>query len=39
MGDDDMLFCGVAIGYADKTHPVNQLKTSRLAEDAWLKIL
>ena len=34
-----MLFCGMAIGYGDKKHPVNQLKTTRLPADEWLKIL
>lgn len=39
MSDQDMLFCGMAIGYGDKNHPVNQLKTKRLQEDQWLKIV
>ena len=39
MGDDDMLFCGIAIGHADHDHPVNQLKTRRLPQSEWLKIL
>ena len=37
--DEWMLFCGMAIGYGDKSHPVNQLKTDRLAENEWLKTL
>lgn len=34
-----MLFCGMAIGYRDAEHPVNQLRTNRLATEEWLKIL
>jgi nitroreductase len=26
---DRMLFCGLALGYADESHPVNQLRTER----------
>jgi len=39
MDDDLMLFCGMAIGYRDETHPVNDLKTPRLPADDWLKVL
>ncbi len=39
MPDELMLFCGMAIGYKDKTHPVNKLKSKRLNSKAWLKIL
>ena len=34
-----MLFCGMAIGYKDASHPVNQLNTARLPADEWLKVL
>lgn len=37
--DNWMIFCGMAIGYADNTHPVNQLETKRLPTDQWLKVL
>ncbi|MDJ0613316.1 MAG: nitroreductase [Rhizobiaceae bacterium] len=37
--DEWMLFCGMAIGYRDETHPVNALRTKRLPTDDWLKIL
>ena len=30
MTDSDQLFCGVTIGYADRDHPVNRLKSKRL---------
>lgn len=39
MPDELMLFCGMAIGYKDDKHPVNQLKTRRLNSDEWLKVL
>lgn len=39
MSESEMLFCGISIGYADKTHPVNQLRTKRLAPGLWLKEL
>lgn len=34
-----MVFCGMAIGYADPDHPVNRLQTKRLPPAEWLKIL
>ncbi|MEL7428836.1 MAG: nitroreductase [Pseudomonadota bacterium] len=37
--DEWMLFCGMAIGYADENHPVNALRTSRLDTAHWLKVL
>jgi nitroreductase len=36
---DQMLFCGLAIGYEDRTHPVNDLRTTRAPLDEWLTIL
>lgn len=39
MPDDLMLFCGMAIGYRDKKHPVNQLKSKRRPAREWLKVL
>ncbi len=39
MPDEYMLFCGIAIGHADLNHPVNRLKTKRLAPEQWLKII
>ncbi len=39
MPDELMLFCGMAIGYKDKNHPVNNLKTKRLYSSEWLKVL
>jgi len=37
--DDWMLFCGMAIGYRDESHPVNQLRTKRLPTSQWLQVL
>jgi len=37
--DEWMLFCGMAIGIKDKTHPVNQLYTKRLPTESWLEVL
>jgi hypothetical protein len=34
-----MLFCGMAIGYADKAHDVNSLHTKRLDPSEWLTVL
>ena len=39
VSDDWMVFCGMAIGFADHEHPVNQLRTKRLPTSDWLKVL
>ena len=39
MPEELMLFCGMAIGYRDPDHPVNQLRTKRLPSSDWLKVL
>ncbi len=39
MSENDQLFCGISIGYADWDHPVNQLKSKRLDPDLWLKVI
>lgn len=31
--DNEMVFCGMAVGYADETHPVNTLHSERAALD------
>ncbi|HSV58865.1 MAG TPA: nitroreductase [Variovorax sp.] len=33
-----MLFCGMAIGWRDPAHPVNQLVASRAPQDEWLRL-
>jgi nitroreductase len=32
-----MLFCGIAFGYADPTHPVNSLSTARAPHEEWFR--
>jgi len=36
---DEMLFCGMAIGYKDPDAPINQLKSKRRPLEEWAKIL
>jgi nitroreductase len=33
---EQMLFCGVALGYADEDAPINRLRTNRAASDEWV---
>tara|TARA_Y200000002_G_scaffold218443_1_gene180203 strand:- start:7285 stop:7938 length:654 start_codon:yes stop_codon:yes gene_type:complete len=33
--DEDILFCGMAIGFEDKKNPINNLRTSRRPIDDW----
>lgn len=33
--DNEMLFCGMAIGYADESAPINALKSERMPFDQW----
>ncbi len=33
--DNEMLFCGMAIGHADEDAPVNQLESTRMPLDDW----
>ena len=39
VSDDYLLFCGMAIGYADKNNKVNELRTSRRPIDDWAKFI
>ena len=41
VGADDelMLFCGMAIGYRDPDHPVNQLVSDREPLSVWAKFV
>ncbi len=36
---DEMLFCGVAIGHADDTHPINSLASARMPLDQWCRFI
>ena len=33
--EDEMLFCGMAVGYADPSAPINKLRSSRSPLDDW----
>jgi nitroreductase len=35
IGDELQVYCGMAIGYADKSHPINSLRTSRAPVDEF----
>jgi nitroreductase len=35
--DEEMLFCGMAIGYADTEAPVNTLVSERMPTDQWVR--
>jgi len=37
--DDEMLFCGMAIGYADTDAPVNGLQTTRMPLEDWARFI
>ncbi len=37
--EDEMLFCGIAIGYEDKTAKVNELRTERLPVESFVKVI
>jgi nitroreductase len=36
--EDQMLFCGIALGYRDETAPINQIRTDRAPPDQWMKM-
>ena len=37
--DEDILFCGMSIGYQDKDAPVNSLVSERRPIDEWAKFV
>lgn len=37
--EDDILFCGMSIGYQDKDAPINSLRSERRSIDGWAKFL
>jgi len=37
--EDDILFCGMSIGYQDKDAPINSLRSERRSIDEWAKFL
>ena len=34
--EDELLFCGVAVGYADESAPINALRSERMPLDEWV---
>lgn len=36
---EEMLFCGMSIGHADETHPINSLVSERMPLDQWATFL
>jgi nitroreductase len=37
--DNEILFCGVAVGYADTEAPVNTLRSERMPVEEWVTFL
>jgi nitroreductase len=37
--DGEMLFCGMAIGHADRSHPINTLQSPRMPLDEWCRFV
>jgi len=37
--DNEMLFCGVAVGHVDDSAPINSLKSERMPLDMWTKFI
>lgn len=33
--DEELLFCGVAVGHADRDHPINSLRSERMPLEQW----
>ena len=38
-GDDEILWCGIALGYEDVNHPANSFVTEREELESYAKIL
>jgi nitroreductase len=37
--ENEMLFCGLAIGYADTSAPINSLRSERMPVDEWARFI
>ena len=37
--ENEMLFCGMAIGYADTSAPINSLRSERMPVDEWARFI
>ena len=35
--ENELVFCGVALGHADTAHPINQLRTDRAGLDEFAR--
>jgi nitroreductase len=35
--EEEMIFCGIALGYADERHPVNSLDSDRAPLEEWVR--
>ena len=38
-GDEEIMWCGIALGYEDPDHPVNSFRTDREEFESYAKIL
>ena len=38
-GDDEILWCGISLGYEDQEHPANSFRTEREQFDSFAKLL
>ncbi len=36
---EEMLFCGVSIGYADEAAPINSVRSERMAIGDWARFV
>ena len=36
---EEMLFCGVSIGYADEAAPINSVRSERMAIGDWVRFV
>jgi nitroreductase len=37
--ENEMLFCGIALGHVDESAPINGLKSERMPLDMWAKFV
>lgn len=37
--ENEMLFCGIAVGHVDESAPINSLRSERMPLDAWAKFV
>jgi nitroreductase len=39
MGDEEILVCGIALGYEDTSKPENQFRSERAPLEEWVKFV